>query len=279
MGTSVRITAAIFAAYLKCPLKAYLMAQGEKSPETFYADIHQRISVAYKARANATLRIRSPDVLPIDFLQLICDPARDGVTLFVDCETASCACDNPEFLSGSRRGRKSEAGPSYVPIHYSACDKIDQSDDLLVCFGALAIALASGTEIPLSGEVIYGEAHRRRTVKISDGHSKMRQVVEAIVSVSRAAWLPPLVREASNLWHELSVATARALDLARELDPATITANCLLGVSHRVPAPAMVEPILDAPRVVARHLRARSGSRGAACGCGSSAIRRAHRYA
>ena len=52
MGTSANITAAVFAAYLKCPTKAYLTARGEKPPNTFVSDTRGRISAAYKARAS-----------------------------------------------------------------------------------------------------------------------------------------------------------------------------------------------------------------------------------
>jgi predicted RecB family nuclease len=187
------ITAAIFAAYLKCPTKAYLMAHGEKVPDTFFADIRERISAAFKARVNQNLRMGSPNVVPIDFLRLVGDLASDGATLFVDCETALCACDDPASLRDRRWVKRSALGHNHVPILYSACSKSDQSDDLLVCFGALAIALATRTEIPQTGKVIYGQAHRGKTVRIADHRAKTQQVVEAIVSACHAVEPPSLV--------------------------------------------------------------------------------------
>ena len=50
MDTSKNTTAPIFAAYLKCPTKAYLTAHGETTPDTFVADTRGRISDAYRAR-------------------------------------------------------------------------------------------------------------------------------------------------------------------------------------------------------------------------------------
>jgi hypothetical protein len=44
MDSSTKITAAVFAAYLKCPTKAYLTARGENPPDTFLADTRGRIS-------------------------------------------------------------------------------------------------------------------------------------------------------------------------------------------------------------------------------------------
>jgi len=91
MDASANITAAVFAAYLKCPTKAYLTAHGENPPDTFVADTRGRISAAYKARASQSLRTGLTAVVPIDFLRLAGDPFRDASTLFVDCETVSYA--------------------------------------------------------------------------------------------------------------------------------------------------------------------------------------------
>src|SRR5271169_6348535 len=88
MDASVNITAAVFAAYLKCPTKAYLTAHGEKPPDTFVADTCGSISAAYKAKV-----IELTGVAPIDFSQLANEPAIAAGTLFVDCETASYAFD------------------------------------------------------------------------------------------------------------------------------------------------------------------------------------------
>jgi predicted RecB family nuclease len=193
MDASTDITAATFSAYLKCATKAYLTAHSEKAPDTFFADIRGRISDAYKIRASQNLPKGLPDALPIDFLQLIGNPGRDGATLFVDCETSFLACDHSASLRGSRRAKSSEPPQHWVPVLYSAWDKSDQSDDLVVCFGALAIGLATGTEIPVSGKIIYGEAHWSKSVRIADHLQKARQVVEAIASLCNAAEPPPLV--------------------------------------------------------------------------------------
>ena len=91
MGKSANITAAVFAAYLECPTKAYLAAHGENTPDTFFADTRGRISAAYRAMAIQNLRMGSPGVAPIDFLRLIDDPIRNGSTLFVDCASAILA--------------------------------------------------------------------------------------------------------------------------------------------------------------------------------------------
>src|SRR5215471_5979504 len=114
MDMSADVTAAVFAAYLKCPTKAYLMAQGEKPPDTLFADILGRFSTAYKASARQRIRSGVLSVPPFDFARLADYPLRDGASLLVDCETASYACDRQSF--GWEFSRTKTSKPNYVPI-------------------------------------------------------------------------------------------------------------------------------------------------------------------
>jgi predicted RecB family nuclease len=192
MDTGINISAAIFSAYLKCATKAYLMAKGEKAPNTFFADMRERISAAYKAKANQRLRTQASGIVPINFLRLGGNPFTGTATIFVDCEAASYVDDEPASVRLGRRTKGTELGSSYVPTVYSAWNKSDQSDDLLVCFGGLAIEQVTRTELPSSGKVIYGEGYRSKTVKIDDHLPKVRHVLQAIGAVCRASKPPPL---------------------------------------------------------------------------------------
>ncbi len=144
------ITAAEFVAHLKCPTKAVLLARGEKATDTSFGDIGRIISAGYKAKIS--------DVVFIQFQALIHDPnammTTGGQPIYVDSETASCA------ISPSRADRdvaptKTEPKNSCIPALYSAWDKVEQSDLLLVSFCALAIGQVTGAEIPGSGESFF----------------------------------------------------------------------------------------------------------------------------
>ena len=78
MEPSGRITAAVFSAYLKCPTMAFLTAQGEKPPETLFAETRGRVSAAYKASASKNLQPGSPDVIPLDYLRPNVPPPGDA---------------------------------------------------------------------------------------------------------------------------------------------------------------------------------------------------------
>ena len=75
---------------------------------------------------------------------------------------------------------------------FSPWDKPDVSDSLLVCFGALALSQVTGI-LADTGTVIYGEGHRRKTVKIGDHTVRTRQIIDAIVATCNSREPPPLV--------------------------------------------------------------------------------------
>src|SRR5208337_3379001 len=156
-------------------------------------DMRSRTLAAYKAGQRQSPRTGSTGIVPIDFLQLVSDPVCDAATLFVDCETASYAWGQSMSARIGRPAKSAAPVHNYVPIIFSAWDKTDQSDDLLVCFGALAIGQVTRTEIPAVWKVIYGEAHGSRTVRIGDRLPNTRRVVEAIISFCRSEEPPPVV--------------------------------------------------------------------------------------
>ena len=184
METRHDITAAVFAAYLKCPTKAHLQAHAEEPPDPFFADIGAKISTAYKVNAG---------IIPSIHFSGLADLLRaETYAVFVDSMTAFYAGDQ-RAATGRRRGKKSKPDQTYVPVHYSALGKPDQSDHLLVSFCALAIGQEAGTEPPLSGKIVFGVAEHVKTVKVADCLPKVRKIIEAILKDLDTEEPPPLV--------------------------------------------------------------------------------------
>jgi hypothetical protein len=104
METGANITAAVFAAYLKCRTKAYLTVNGEKPPDPVFAEMRKRISAAYKAIAGQ--RAHTGPTVPIDFSRLADGVMGDGATAFVDCETALYAIDGTASASMAHRAKR-----------------------------------------------------------------------------------------------------------------------------------------------------------------------------
>ncbi len=79
-----------------------------------------------------------------------------------------------------------------VPVSLSPWNKPDSSDNLLVCFGALALSQVTGNLAEV-GTLIYGEEHRRKTVKIGDQIAQTQQAIGAIEATCYGREPPPLV--------------------------------------------------------------------------------------
>src|SRR3954451_20180453 len=118
MSAISTISATVFAAYLRCPTKAYLLARGER-PGSFFTDTLGRISNAYKAAACERLGAGVAGFTSISRLPLPTAPASDRAVVFVDCETASYALDIPTRARSGCKTRRDEPGSDYVPVLFS----------------------------------------------------------------------------------------------------------------------------------------------------------------
>jgi predicted RecB family nuclease len=173
----VAITAATFAAYLKCPTKALLSAHGERPSDTFFTDVERDISKAYRRNIR--------NILSISFCDLTRSSRTEKTVTFVDSETAFYTTGPSAAIEAGDRAKRRMLGDEYVPVLHLAYEKVEQSDRLLVSFCALAIGQATGTEIPPTGKIIFGDAKRVKTVQTIGLLQKTLQVIEAIAKDCR----------------------------------------------------------------------------------------------
>src|SRR5215211_1573013 len=108
MSAISTISATVFAAYLRCPSKAYLLARGERPPGSFFTDTLGRISNAYKAAARERLGSGGAGFASISRLPLPTAPAPDRAVVLVGC--LWIVRPRPT-LSTSRRVRHQTAKP------------------------------------------------------------------------------------------------------------------------------------------------------------------------
>ena len=192
MDASDPITAAVFSAFIKCPMKAHLLASGAPITGTFFADMETRISSMYKAGAKQPQRVGTDAVKPLNFGDICRDPDFATVTREVDCETAIYDFALPPRRPERGRSQKSKPPSTFVPVLFLPWDKLDVSDTLTVCFGALALSQATGM-LPDTGALIYGEGYRRKAVKVADYLARTRKIIEAIEASRQVQNPPPLV--------------------------------------------------------------------------------------
>jgi predicted RecB family nuclease len=191
MDASNSITAAVFLAFLKCPTKAYLLARDETAPDAFFTDTQARISSLYKSLFSQTLRVGGEVIEPLDFRELCAGRCRKAVAQPIDCETVIYNFVLPSCEPEGHPSREPGSG-TFVPLSFTPWDKPDASDNLLVCFGALALSQVTG-KLPDVGKLIYGEEHRRKTVKIGDHIAQTQQVINAIDATCYGPEPPTLV--------------------------------------------------------------------------------------
>jgi predicted RecB family nuclease len=189
MDTNNLITAAVFSAFLKCPTKAYLLMTGGTTSETFFADIEARISAMYTAAAQQ--RPHSGAAKPLAFDQIAYGLECETSQRYVDCRTAVydiAVAPKPKRY----RAQKSSPSGTFRPVVFSPWDKLELSDNLLVCFGALA--LSQVTEVLAdTGSLIYGDGRRHKTVEIGDYVTRTHRSIDAISAICRNQEPPPLV--------------------------------------------------------------------------------------
>jgi predicted RecB family nuclease len=192
MDTNNSITAAAFLAFVKCPTKAYLLAIGEPAPTAFFTNIEERISSMYKSAVTPTLGVGTDVAAPLNFDDLWSGCDHEAIARPVDCETIAYNVSPPSHEPGGCQSGKSTPSSTFVPVQFSPWDKLDVSNSLLVCFGALALSQVTGI-LAATGTVIYGAGHRRKTVKIADHTARTRQAIDAIVATCNSREPPLLV--------------------------------------------------------------------------------------
>ncbi len=188
MGPPKQITDVVFSAFVKCPTKAYLLASCEHKPDSYFTEMTVRISSAYKNIACRQKLAGSWRGEIYRFEQLPRDPTVNGTQYHVDCETV--AYD----LSRTKRAGFRSHVPSgnTIPILFVPWEKPEPSDNLRICFGALALAQIA-TKMPASGTLIYGDSYRQKTVNIEGHVTRTRKIIDAIMAPWREQKPPAVV--------------------------------------------------------------------------------------
>ena len=177
------ITATVFTAYLQCPTKGLLIARGEDPPQTFFLGLQKNISKVYKAKFCGNALVNFRDLVTLS-------SRRDTITLF-DCQSAFYNTKSSAAIRNDGQVKKTHG---YVPVLYSAWNKLDQSDRLVICFGAIAVAQATGTALPRAGQIVFGDIGRTKRVTISEKLiRKAKRTVEQITKESESDELRPVV--------------------------------------------------------------------------------------
>ena len=236
METNDSTNTTIFSAFLKCPRKAYFLSIAKPKTEIYFSELQARISSAYKTRAIRTLRREAERARPASFLHTRDREDLLAALCWVDCDTVVYDLSELLDVSVDRCARESSAGERVVPILFSPWDKVELSESLLVCFGALALSKSAGMCLE-AGTLVYGGRFRRKTVRVSDYAARVNRTLGAIRDLLSNGQEPPL-----SLNRHCAVCDFRSKcrDLAIKRDDLSL----LSGMTPKDRAKALVKGIL-----------------------------------
>jgi predicted RecB family nuclease len=153
------------------------------------SDRHLPFQSSRSRQSHAPLeRYPSPEVHARD-KPTVSSSRKETTTLF-DCESAFYTTKPPAAIREDAQVKQTH---DYIPILYSAWNKLDESDRLTICFGALAVAQVMGTELPRTGQIIFGDIGCTKRVNISDLVRKAKHTVEQITKECESDELPLVV--------------------------------------------------------------------------------------
>ena len=162
----MQITSALFDAYLKCPTKCFLKAQGERGTGNAYAQWVQIRDSAY--RSDNIVRLRS-DMTPDAWLlrsptrkDLASDSWRFAVDVIAQASNLEARLHAVERIPADARLSTIEI----IPMRFVAAKTLTRHDRLGLAFDALVLSRMLGREIR-TGKLIHGEDRSKATVKIA----------------------------------------------------------------------------------------------------------------
>ena len=191
MLTGKAVSGPIFAAFLECETKAYLLQQGIPGATSETEALRRSLDAEFKRSASDRLRARvpehevlvgtaTPETLRAGRYSLIIGPA-------VAFSQGIARPDALERLPlpGAR------ARTAYRPVRFSRNAKPTTADKLTLAFDALAVAEVVG-RTPSAGKIIHGSKYAEQSVPITKPVTRARGILKA-AGVVLAKATPPLL--------------------------------------------------------------------------------------
>jgi predicted RecB family nuclease len=191
MGPHAPITDAVFAAYLQCEMKAFLLLDGAASTDPEIKNWQCRTEDAFKACALEWLCASVPaSEISHGMPSLRALRQREHGLILNPVISASEFSAQLHALERRQVGRR---GPdtAYCPIRFLHSEKLISSDRLLVAFDALALSRVTG-KMPSTARVIHGSGYTSATVQLPKLINEVRTLVDKLRAHHATSTPPPL---------------------------------------------------------------------------------------
>ncbi|HEX3147565.1 MAG TPA: IS66 family transposase [Gemmataceae bacterium] len=185
------LTDELFAAYLKCPQKAYLKLTGAVGEPSDYMCLQERSAADYRAAA------QQASLQTVEGATVVRDPsaARDAIRraaaliLEPTLTDAGDSCRLDALFGPTARA--SAAGAGYTPVLFIPHQTVSTDDRLRLAFGASVLARIQDRP-PEVGKVIHGRQFKVTRVALPTLTNRVADTVGQIRALAESASPPPL---------------------------------------------------------------------------------------
>lgn len=188
----MKLTSALFDAYLKCPTKCYFRSTGQVGSGNAYAEWAREQDEAYQRKAAMrlaeTLAEHELAATSPGGANLKNATWRFAVDLPLETETTASRLHAVERVPPLGRGRPAQ----FIPVRFVFSNKLAKDDRLLLAFDALVLAEALGRDIGM-GKIIHGDDHATLSLKFPGLLSKVRKRISQATALLVAGSPPDLV--------------------------------------------------------------------------------------
>jgi predicted RecB family nuclease len=184
----MKLTSALFEAYLKCPTKCYLRSTGQTGSGNAYAEWVRELNDDYRTESVQRLvRVVGDGVAAatVGSENLKIATWRFAVDLPLETEAMESRLHTVERVPSQGRGRPAH----FIPVRFTLFNKITKVDRLLVAFDALLLSEVLGREVGV-GKIIHGDDHATLKVKVAALAGTVRKTT-AKMSALLAGGSPP----------------------------------------------------------------------------------------
>ena len=187
----MKLTSALFEAFLKCSTKCYLRWTGQTGSGNAYADWVRDQNDAYQKEALQRL------VMAAEGEASIATPGAENlktatwrlaVDLPLETETMASRLHAVERVPPQGRGRPAQ----FIPVLFVFWNKLTKDDRLLVAFDALVLSEVLGREVSM-GKIIHGDDHAPLKVKVASVLETVRKLTAKMSATLAAGSSPDLI--------------------------------------------------------------------------------------
>lgn len=188
----MHITTFLFDAYLKCPTKCYLRAQGEIGTGNVYAEWLRNQNESYRndaiSRLKAGMDQQECAVRPPAIENLKSAKWQMAVDFVIQAQNMESIIDAMERIPSEKSGKAAQ----FIPIRYIFRNKLTKDDKLLLAFDAFVLSEQLGRKVELC-KIIHGDDHVTLKVKTASLMNSVRKLTEKIAVLLSTDKAPDLI--------------------------------------------------------------------------------------